>query len=451
MKVAYVVSRFPKLTETFVLYEMLAVREQGVDVVLCPLIVTSERVTHPEAETFLANIPGGPLFSAETLLAQWHFLRQRPADYLRVWWEVLRGTWGSANFFFGALGTVPRAVAFARALAGRDVDHVHAHFATHPAVAALVIHRLLGVPYSFTAHAHDLFVDQQMLREKVGAAAFVVVISDFNREFIIRHCGEAVRDKIAVVRCGVDTALFQPQSDSNGVWMARPFTIVCVGSLEERKGQTDLVEACRLLSERGIDFRCHLIGEGPQRDLLRRQIADAGLGGRVYLEGGCRRNEVLASLHRADVSVLPSVVTSSGRSEGIPVSLMEAMACGVPVVSSRISGIPELIRHEETGLLVPPGSPTTLAETLARLYDDAGLRRRLGQAGRDLVLQEYDQRRNAAALARFFAKKAVSGQQSAVSGPRELSAIGSQSFAQSSEQRVHDAVAPEPVPFADSY
>ena len=394
-KVAYIMSRFPKLTETFVLYEMLALQQQGVGVEIFPLINERANVMHEEAKPFAARARYQPMLSWPIIKAQWHFLRKQPRAYLGLWWEVLHGAWGSANYVIGGLGILPKAVRFAQEMQALDVTHIHAHFANHPAVAALVAHRLTGIPFSFTAHAHDLYVDRHMLQQKVRAAAFVVAISEYNKALIIQHCGEDVRDKIVVIHCGVDTSLFRPRQKAPG----GPFTIVCVGALEEKKGQTYLIQACRLLKQRNIDFVCHLIGEGQTRADLERQILEADLASVVRLEGGRPRAEVLRMLEHADVVALPSIQAKSGKMEGIPVALMEPLACEVPVVSTRISGIPELVEDGVTGLLVPPADPAALAGALERLAHNPDLGRRLGRAGRVKVLSEFDLADNTTQLA----------------------------------------------------
>src|SRR5437016_1216183 len=146
-KVAYIMSRFPKITETFILYEMLALEEFGVPVEIYPLLRETQPVAHPEAERLVRRAHFHPFISLAILRAQWHFIRRRPLAYFRLWAEVLGATWGSANFFLGALGIFPKAVRFAYEMARQGVTHVHVHFASHPAVAALIIHRLTGIPF----------------------------------------------------------------------------------------------------------------------------------------------------------------------------------------------------------------------------------------------------------------------------------------------------------------
>jgi colanic acid/amylovoran biosynthesis glycosyltransferase len=204
-----------------------------------------------------------------------------------------------------------------------------------------------------------------------------------------------------VIRCGVDTRVFSPP-------VARPadgpLQIVCIGTLHEVKGQTHLIEACRLLREAGLRFTCRLVGEGPDREALETRIAAAGLSRQVELVGARTRPEIATMLRDADVLVLPSVPTSRGQREGLPVVLMEAMSAGLPVVASGISGIPELVEDGVTGLLVPPGQPVAIAAAVERLGHDPTLRRRLGAAARERVLADFDVDRNAAALAARFAR-----------------------------------------------
>jgi glycosyltransferase involved in cell wall biosynthesis len=279
-----------------------------------------------------------------------------------------------------------------------NVTHVHAHFATHPALAGLIIYRLTGIPFSFTAHGSDLHVERRMLDKKVAAAAFAVTISSYNKALIIQECEEEMGDKIHVIHCGIDPTVFvpRPKHRIDGL-----FHILCIGSFEEVKGHTYLIEACRILRERGVDFRCHLVGAGPRRRLLETQVKQAALQHHVQFHGGLPRTQVAAMLQSSDVAVLASVPTRSGKREGIPVSLMEAMASGVPVVSSDMASIPELVESGRSGLLVPPRDAAALAAALQTLRDDETLRSQLGQAGRTKILQEFNLYKNVVTLLRL--------------------------------------------------
>ena len=207
---AYVTSRFPKLSETFVLCELLALERRGVPVDLYPLLRERARLVHPEAAPVVARARYTPFLSPAVAASQLFWLRRRPRAYLRAWYDVLTGTWGSPNFFLGALACLPKVAHAARRMQADGVTHVHCHFANHPAVAGLVVGRLTGIPFSFTAHGSDLHKDRRMLDRKVAEAAFVATVSADNRRLIVQECGEQVAAKVHVVRAGVDTRLFAP-------------------------------------------------------------------------------------------------------------------------------------------------------------------------------------------------------------------------------------------------
>ena len=398
-KVAYIMSAFPALTETFILYEILMMEQLGVTIEVFPLRRLREGVVHPEVAQLAGKVHFLPYISFSIFWAQLHFILHRPLAYLKVLLEILGGTFGSANFFFGALAIFPKAVRFAYDMECQKIRHIHAHFATHPTVAALIIHRLTGIPFSFTAHGSDLHVDRRMLDKKVEAAAFALTISSFNKEIMVRECGEASRDKIRIIHCGVDPEVFSyhPRTDYD-----EPFQILSVAAFKDVKGHKYLVEACRILREQGVDFVCHLVGEGPLWTSVEAQIAEAGLQDQIILHGACPQGEIVRMLSEADVLALASVPTQRGKREGIPVVLMEAMASGLPVVASALSGIPELVEDGRSGILVPPRDSHALANALRWLREDSALRQRMGQAGRAKVIQEFNLSANTAERARLF-------------------------------------------------
>ena len=251
-----------------------------------------------------------------------------------------------------------------------------------------------------------LNIDIEALSERLDLYAsreFAVTISNFNKGEMIKACGDGLRDKIHIIRCGIDSEVFLPAEQKNG---KAPFRIICVASYEEVKGHKYLVDACRLLRERGIDFVCDLIGDGPVRGQVAKQIADANLQDKVIIHGSRKRQEVADMVRAADVKVLASVPTAEGKREGIPVVIMEAMASGLPVISSQLSGIPELVDNGRTGILVAPGDAEALAAALQKLCENPALRYSMGQAGREKVLREFNMKINVAALADLFAHHA---------------------------------------------
>jgi colanic acid/amylovoran biosynthesis glycosyltransferase len=398
-RVAYITSRFPKLSETFVLYEILAIEELGIAVDVFALVRESEPVHHREAahlaeRAFSVGLASWPVFSA-----QWYWLRRRPRAYASAWWGAVRGNARSPRFLMRALAVVPLAATFARRMSAARVEHIHAHWATHPTLAAYVASRLTGIPYSFTGHAHDIYVDRTMLQEKIAGASFVVTISEFNRRLLERLYGAVARDRVVVIHCGTDPRLFAPPA----VRPDGPWTIVSVASLQPQKGQRFLIEACRRLIADGVDLRCLLVGDGETRADLEQQVRIAGLEDRIVLLGQQPRHRVVEILSAADAVAQPSIVLASGKMEGIPVALMEAMAMERPVVATDISGVSELVEDGVTGLLVPPGDPGRLAAALRAIHDDPELAVRLGRAGRRRVAEDFDLTRSAGELARRFA------------------------------------------------
>lgn len=401
-RVGYLMSWYPAPTETFILHEMLELRRLGVDLEIFPLFGAAGDLRHPGAEALADRVryPGGP---GELLRAQLHWLRRRPRAYLAAWAGALAGNARSPAFLAKALWVVPRAAEVARRLEERGVRHVHAHWATHPALAAWVVGRLTGVGYSFTAHAHDLYLDRAMLREKLAEARFAVTISRFNRALLARLYGPAAVARTVVIPCGVDPRLFRPRAPRAPDGL---FRVACVAGLRDYKGHRFLLDAVALLRDRGVPVRCELAGDGPERRALQRRAAALRLGDRVAFRGAEPQDRVSALLAASDAMALPSVVTPEGMMDGIPVALMEAMAMGVPVVATRVSGIPELVEDGRTGLLAPPRDPAALAAALERLHRDPALAARLGAAGRARVLARYDLRRSAARLRALLAAAA---------------------------------------------
>lgn len=398
MRLAYVVSRFPVASETFVVRELNALEDaHGVDVELHALFAPDHPFVHPEAERWMPRVHRADRISAARGLGRW--MRRRPGATLRIVAELTRAYARRPALLIRALATVPLACAHALTIERHGLRHVHAHFATYPALTAWICARLTGSTYSLTAHAHDLFVHQSHLREIVHEAAFVVTISEFNRRFLADYGGDAVTP-VHVVRCGVDPEryAYAPRAPA----AEGRVRALCVASLEEYKGHRILLQALARGGAGVERIDLDLVGAGSRLAELEMLAAELGLDGRVAFLGTQDEAQVAALLAAADLFVLPSVVASDGQMEGIPVALMEALACGVPTVATRLSGIPELVRGDETGLLAEPGDPASLATALAHTIGDPAATRRRVAAGRALVEREYDVRRSADELERLF-------------------------------------------------
>jgi glycosyltransferase involved in cell wall biosynthesis len=360
-----------------------------------------ERATqvHPDAQRLLGQV----VFADDPwaiVRAQLTWLYRRPLTYIGLWWEAIAGNVRSPRFLVRALATIPMAAFFATRMENARVDHIHAHWATHPTLAGLAAARLLNISFSFTAHAHDLFVNRSMLRGKIRKAAFVATISEFNRRLLERLYPSESRGKTFVIHCGVDLSELDPKP--RDIVAEAPLRIVCVASLEPQKGHAVLVEAVGMLRDRGIEVRCVLAGDGPQASSLRDQVARLGLAEEIELVGGLARPKILAALQNAEVMALASVPQASGKMEGIPVALMEGMAMQLPVVASDISGIPELVTDGVTGFLVPPGNAAALADALERIHADPERGRGMGSTGRARISELFELRPNVALLRQHF-------------------------------------------------
>lgn len=400
-RIAYIMSRFPHLPETFILREMMELERQGLEIALYPLILQPQAVIHPEAASWLQRAHPQPWLSGAVIAANLRRFFSSPGLYLSSLAQTFTANLPSPKFLLRALALFPKIVRMAAQMQQEGITHIHAHYATHPAFAAWLIHRLTGIPYSITVHAHDLYVDQTMLGPKVRQAAFVVAISEFNRRFLAQHLGPWAEEKTQVIHCGIAPQNYTPRPPEAP--RAR-FEILSIGSLQPYKGQTYLIAACRLLKEQGFSFHCRIVGGGELRQELQTQIDRAGLQTEVELTGPQTQQAVARMLAEADCYLQPSIITASGKMEGIPVSLMEALACALPVIASDISGISELVRPGETGWLTPQKDPAALAQAILDVQARPQEARRRAAAGRELVLRDFEISENVGQLSLLLNK-----------------------------------------------
>ena len=404
MRVAYLLLHFPFLTETFVAEEIKAVRDLGVDVQIVSLLEADPRPAQQLSRALLPYCWYAPgLASSQLWWAQFYFLLTRGGAYLALLWRLLRCPYPTKplSLFAKRLVIFLKAVAVAHHLRHYNVDLFHSHFAWLSGAAAWVCARLLKTPFTVTTHAYDLFAKDDLLALVAGEASQVVTISEFNRQYIAQR-GVRAPDGISVIRCGVDLEQIAGVNGDHAPVNAGPVRILSVGSLVPKKGHRDLVEACRILKERSIPFRCTIIGGGGDESGLRSLIAQFDLTSEVSLRGALPNHEIIQAYREHDIFALASVVAPNGDRDGIPVVMMEAGALGLPLVSTHVSGIPELVQHGRTGLLAPAGDAAALADALATLAGDPALRRRLGQAANALVSAEYGITLNAQRLVTLF-------------------------------------------------
>lgn len=399
--VAVALSRFPTVTETFILREVGEMERQVQPVRLVPLLRDDPPVVHAAAGPWMDRALFTRFVSVPILRSNLRAFARHPSRYVSVLGTLVRRMAPSPAFLMRTLALFPKAVHLAERLEEEGIRHVHAHFATHPTTAAWVMASLSDLTYSVTAHAHDIFVDQTFLRQKLEGASFVRVISEYNRRYLLSRFPELDPDRIHVVHVGIDArGLAEAVADARaeaGAGDTQPGDVsgdlplvVSVASLRPYKGIPVLLDACRSLKEAGVSFRCAVAGDGPMRGELEARVAEHGLEGRVRFLGAVPEDEIPALLARADVFVLPSVIQSDGQMEGIPVALMEAMAAGLPVVTSELSGIPELVEDGVSGVLVRPGSADGVAAAVRELLERPDRARPMGERGRAKVREEFD-------------------------------------------------------------
>ena len=413
LRIAYMLDHFPAYSQTFVLNEILALIQQGVSVLVMARLDGRQytgfrEVVHNSIDAIKPNV----IYLNECTAGSTKL--NLFCDHLRAFSRVPGGYLRALLFSYrtgkSAVETFKIAPTFARLLIRRKIQHIHAHFALLASRYAMLTSLVSGIPFSFTAHAHDIFMDDvsDLIAAKCKYAKFVVTISDYNKRFLVQKYDNIRSAKIRIVHCGVDPALFEmntAQSAGKG-----PFRIVSVGRLVNQKGFEPLIKALDVVRNRvgnGLPFGCRLIGDGPERDRLQSLVKTLGLTDCIEFMGALDHEVVIRELTHADLFVLPCVVEPTGAADGIPVALMEAMALGVPVISTDISGIPELVK-DGGGILVPAGDVEKLAGEIEemmrmRIHD----RSEIAEKGRQIVRKEFNLACEAAKLERLFSDVAI--------------------------------------------
>ncbi len=393
-RVLYVLSQFPCYDEAFLLREIHAVAER-LDAWIFSLRPSRDPVVHDEARALAARtLSVAFLLSPRIARAHLQLLRLRPRRYLAAVGRLLSGNWRSPEFLLKSLAFLPKAGWLAAWAMENGVTHLHGGWATYPATVALFVSDVTGLPFSFSGHAHDIYVDTTNLAAKLRRADFVSTCTASNAEHLRSLAPELPEGRIAVVRHGVRLSSFGLSAPGDG-----PLSILSVGTLHPHKGFAPLLDALALLAGEGRDFRCTIVGGGPLEAELRGRVARAGLAGRVTLTGALAQRDVLPLYARSSVFVL---MAQPEWHWGVPNVIVEALASGNAVVTTRFGSVEELVRDGETGLLVPPRDPKALAAAISRLADDEALRSRLAAAGRAAVARDYDLERTASWYVRRF-------------------------------------------------
>ncbi len=390
-RIGYVVKRYPRYSETFIVNEILAHEASG-----------------RELDIFALRPPNDTHFQDAISRVR------SPVCYLphaglkgRDFWENLQtfidepenlATGLAAARGYGIID-VHQGLLLAREVRARGIDHLHAHFATSPTTVARLAAHFAGIGFSFTAHAKDIFhedVDEQQLVDKISAAGAVITVSDFN-EAHLRTISAGREPNIVRIYNGLDLEAFRYSSP-----LERSAHVIAVGRLVEKKGFDVLVEACAIMAGKGIEFDCSIIGTGPLEAELRNLIETRGLQSRVSLPGPLAQSDMRERVRAAAVMAAPCIVGEDGNRDGLPTTLLESMALGTPAISTDVTGIPEAIRHGETGIIVPQRDAEKLADALTNLLAEPRKREQLAQNARKLIEAEFDSMKSAAGMRTVF-------------------------------------------------
>jgi colanic acid/amylovoran biosynthesis glycosyltransferase len=397
-RVAYLANPYPAISHTFIYREIQSLRQNGLEVF--PVSVdrsadlskmTAEEQCEADGVKFLKDITLLP-----AVLASFRVFVRSPVGFMKMTLMALGLCRRGPKSIVKAFGYLAETILFLDWIEEKDIDHIHEHFANPTAFIAMLANRYNDWEYSISVHGPDVFyqVDETMLVQKIMRARFVRCISHYCRSQLWRLVPVGMWSKFHIVHCGVDPEVFKTvDRRENSV-----SEILCVGRLTSAKGQHILLDAARIVKERGLRFRLVFIGEGEDRRSLEEQVRKLDLQEDVLLTGALGQNRVMDYYRKADLFVLPSFA------EGVPVVLMEAMALQIPVISTRITGIPELIEHEKTGLLVTPGNSVELADAIVRIFENESLGSRLGAEARKAVLDGFNQNENNQYLRRLFEK-----------------------------------------------
>jgi len=394
MHIVYLLDVFPKISETFVLNEILELKKAGVRISPVALNHSNEELIHDEAQA-LAHaafyLPANGFNKKKIFQSAGKLIRRHPVRFLRTVIFLLKIGQARSNWAFRQ--SLPLAVE----LEHNKIDHIHCHFAAQAAEYGMYVSMISGIPYSFTAHAYDIYVQPYLLREKMDNARFVVTVCDYNIEYLKRYHPHFSANKIHKIVCGVNVRDFQPVDiikANNGI-----LQIVTVGRLVEKKGLRYLIEA---ISNLDFPVECNIIGEGSERKLLQSLIQKYGLEEKVFLLGSKNKQQIQRELSLSELFVLPCIVTENGDRDAMPVVLKEAMAMQLPIIATSEVAIPEIVKPE-AGYLVEPKNASQLAEAIEKFYSLSEEQKiKMGRQGRELIVEFSNIEKETEKLRRLF-------------------------------------------------
>ena len=414
-RVGYVVKKYPRLSETFILDEILELEAAGLDVSVFSLRLPDEGRFHSELAAVRASISYLPVFGSHSALGAFRALERlaeggvpdrlsRALRFLDLLPEERRA------------GVLVQALHLAGASRDLELDHLHAHFVTVASHAAYLAHVFTDIPFSVTAHAKDIYrdtVDMEVFREVAQAATAMVTVCEANREYIAQRLLDQ-DTRMEVIYNGIRLDELAPSLRAR-----RRNLILAVGRLVEKKGYHVLLEACRILADRDVDFECIVAGDGDERSRLLADRGRLGLDEFVHLPGATTRNRILEWMREARVLAAPCVVAGDGNRDALPTVLLEALALGLPAVATPVGGIPEIVEPGVEGFLVPVEDPAALAGAITLLLQDDLVWQRMSASGPAKAATRFDRKRNITHLLDVFGRTAGGGTEvSLAPGPK---------------------------------
>ena len=392
--IAYIANEFPSSLEPYVIDEITELRRRGAQVICSSGKRVSPNDLSLAERAFWKETRFFQPLSDDELVRAVRRLASDPHNFWQLLQPLLWDRGASPIRRIRALGHTVMGAALAEQLAPLDVEHIHAHHGYFASWMALAAAHLLGIGFSFTLHGSDLLQCADLLSTKLRACKFCVTVSDFNRHYIFRNYPSTPSEKVIVQRLGVDRVLPWPISAAEAGH--RKFCLLSVGRLHRVKDYRFLIQACAVLRNQGLDFLCWIVGEGPERPALERQIMALGLQGRVSLIGHVPRTDLPGYYRYTDLVVMTS------RSEGIPVVLMEAMAHEKLVLAPAITGIPELVEHQRTGFLYQPGSLPDFVSAVRWVQANKASLAGIQRAAAASIAASYNRQRNLRTFADQF-------------------------------------------------
>lgn len=401
-QIGYLLRSYPRLSQTFIVNEILALEAIGVSIEIFALTDPHEKVVQMQVDQVRA-----PVHYLDEAMQARSFLEAlkenleiaglhlkgylRSLAYVAMQREIDRGYTASNRWrcFLQAVHLIHRLRVRERQT-GNKLHRLHAHFAHDPALVACLVHRITGLPFSFTAHARDLYqVPANALRDRIRQASAVITCCQANLDYLTQ-IASSLRSKFLLVYHGVNLSDFQPAAGQVASLDTEVPVILSVGRLVEKKGFQDLLQALLFVKANGIRFRCMIYGDGPLCKPLQRWIDEHGLADEIVLNGDRTQRELIPAFQSASLFVLTPIRTEDGDRDGIPNVLLEAMAVGLPVITTSVAGIPELVEHDRNGLLYEPHDVAGISSGIIELLGNVEKSRRFGSAASKKVREQFD-------------------------------------------------------------